>query len=237
MNRRLRQLLHLFLPDCCLICGRRLGEADRGLCLRCYVEVPRTYIHRAPTQSRGLNIIQEQIRDRLPLAMAGAWFFYSRRSHYSRLIVSGKYHGAFRICRTMGRLYGEELLADIPDLASRIDVLLPVGMHWRKEMRRGYNQAEHIALGLSDATGIPTGDNLAAFRGHKAQARLDPEARLKNLRGVYGVARAEEIAGLRVAVVDDVITTGSTATQTVAALYAAGAAEVSLFALGCAKKI
>ncbi len=191
-------------------------------------------MHTASPVSRGLNAVQERLADGPPLKLAGAWFYYSRNSPYAALVRGLKYHGRPSWGVEMGRAYGTELLADIPDLASRVEVFLPVGMHWRKEMKRGYNQSERIACGLESITGIPVGDNLATVRSHATQTRRSAEERRRNVHGLFRVEHPDEIRGLDVAIIDDIITTGSTAAEAARALMSAGAASVSLFAIGLA---
>ncbi len=116
--------------------------------------------------------------------------------------------------------------------ARHIDVLLPVGMHWLKQLRRGYNQSREIAEGMGSVLGIAVGDNLTAVRGHATQTRRTADERRKNLKGIFAISHPEEIRGLNVAVVDDVITSGTTAAEAARAVLDAGAATASIFALG-----
>ncbi|MDE6277821.1 MAG: hypothetical protein K2M06_06910 [Muribaculaceae bacterium] len=188
----------VFVPRVCKVCGRTLGEKEgRLLCLGCYLELPRTGMHTVePSLSRGGNAVQERLADGPPLALAGAWFYYSRNSAYASLIRKLKYNDRPRWGIEMGELYGQELLADIPDLASRIDVLLPVGMHWRKEWRRGYNQSALLAEGIGSVAGVPVGDNLVAVRGHATQTRRSADERRRNVSGLFEVVHPEEVRGL-----------------------------------------
>lgn len=235
IRRVLAVASELFVPRLCKVCGRSLGSGEGPLlCLDCFVKLPRTSMHTAPTASRGLNAVQERLADGPPLLLAGAWFYYSRNSPYAALVRGLKYHGRPSWGVEMGRAYCEELLADIPDLASRVEVFLPVGMHWRKEMSRGYNQSERIARGMGEASGIPIGDNLTAIRSHATQTRRSAEERRRNVNGIFHVEHPHEIEGLNVAIVDDIVTTGSTAAEAARALLDAGAASVSLFAIGLA---
>lgn len=229
----LRALCDLAVPRTCLVCGCSLTDSEEAsLCLDCLLKLPRTGMHTTPTASRGLNAVQERLADGPPLLLGGAWFYYSRNSPYAELVRSAKYHDRPSLARKLGELYGRELLQDLPDLAAHIDLLLPVGMHWFKEMRRGYNQSAEIAAGLSRATGIPVGDNLRALRSHATQTRRNAEERRRNISGIFGIDRPEEVRGLNVAIVDDVITSGATAAEAARAVLRAGAASASLLALG-----
>ena len=155
-----------------------------------------------------------------------------RNSPYATLIRTAKYYSRPDCGRSLGSMYARELMADAPEIARHIDVLLPVGMHWLKQLRRGYNQSREIAEGMGSVLGIAVGDNLTAVRGHATQTRRTADERRKNLKGIFAISHPEEIRGLNVAVVDDVITSGTTAAEAARAVLDAGAATASIFALG-----
>ena len=202
------------------------------MCLECFVDLPRTNMHRAAPSDRDTNIVQARLRDIAPLKFAGSWFYYSRHSPYANLIRTAKYYDRPKVGIRLGSAYAKEILADIPSIGKDIDVFLPVPMHWRKELARGFNQAHEIATGMGKVLCVPVGDNLEAIRGHATQTRRSAEQRAKNIQGIFHVRASEDLSGLNVAIVDDVITTGTTATEAAKVLLEAGVASVSLFSLG-----
>ncbi len=131
----------------------------------------------------------------------------------------------------MGRMLALAL-ADYLDLhqSARADVLMPVPLHRRRLAERGFNQAAEIARLLARRLDLkPTYDGLARLRATPAQSGLDRAARRRNLRGAF--ACRYPVRGLRVAVVDDVITTTSTVEAIAHSLKRAGATEVIIYAL------
>lgn len=229
----LRAIADFAVPRTCLVCGRSLADKEGAeICLECCLNLPRTGMHTVATQSRGLNAVQERLADGPPLLYGAAWFYYSRNSPYATLIRTAKYYSRPDCGRSLGSMYARELMADAPEIARHIDVLLPVGMHWLKQLRRGYNQSREIAEGMGSVLGIAVGDNLTAVRGHATQTRRTADERRKNLKGIFAISHPEEIRGLNVAVVDDVITSGTTAAEAARAVLDAGAATASIFALG-----
>lgn len=113
-----------------------------------------------------------------------------------------------------------------------VDLLLPVPLSYSKMARRGYNQAERVARGISQVTGIAIGDNLVA-RTHKTQTRRSLFERMANVEEIYHVENADELDGLHVMVVDDVITTGSTMSANISAIHsAAPTARISVLSVG-----
>ena len=94
---------------------------------------------------------------------------YSRHSPYSSVIITAKYHGRPEIARIVGRRYAAEMAPC--GFFSGVDALVPVPMHWWKKARRGYNQAEVVAEGVSEATGIPVIHDAMRAARHATQTR------------------------------------------------------------------
>jgi ComF family protein len=105
------------------------------------------------------------------------------------------------------------------------DALVPVPLYWRRRWQRGFNQAELLARGLSRRTGIPVVTALGRVRPTPAQAGLSTSARRRNVAKAF---RARDVQGKRILLIDDVMTTGATATSCALALKQAGARRVAL---------
>ncbi len=108
----------------------------------------------------------------------------------------------------------------------RVDALVPVPLHRRRQRVRGFNQAALLCAALSAHTGLPVLDALIRPRATQTQTRLTREGRAENVRGAFEAALP--VSGLSLLLVDDVLTTGSTAISCAEALKAAGAAWVIL---------
>lgn len=235
----------VIFPRECVGCGRTLVGGEKYLCLECDVRMPRTNFHLSsdnPLHQRLLGSLTALPSGVSPLRIerAGAYFYYQRESPYAELIKSAKYHNRPEIDRHFARRFANEALAS--GFFEGVDLLIPVPMHWRKQARRGYNQAEEVALGLADVTGIEVAHNLYARRGHSTQTRKSAEQRLGNIEGgktgegIFAVDRPEALRGRHIMVVDDVVTTGSTLHACCMALHlAVPSARLSVFALGTAK--
>lgn len=117
------------------------------------------------------------------------------------------------------------------DLIDEADAIAPVPLHPFRLLRRRYNQAAEIARPLAALTGTPyLPDALVRRRATATQAGRSGSGRKRNVAGAFEVpaARAAQVAGLRVLLIDDVLTTGATAEGCARALKAAGAARVDL---------
>ncbi|MBI2194779.1 MAG: ComF family protein [Planctomycetes bacterium] len=114
---------------------------------------------------------------------------------------------------------------------AEIDLIQPVPMHWLKRFWRGYNQAEMLALAVSRLAGIPSSSALRKARYTRPQSRLSRSSRLANLSATFRVRPAGSVRGKGVLLVDDVMTTGTTASECARVLKDAGARRVYVLTL------
>lgn len=216
-------------PRTCRVCGQSLVEGEELLCIGCLADLPRTGLHRIE-----FNTMHQRIGGTASIDIAAGWFYYYSDSPYARLIREAKYGDSPSTARCLGMAYAAELAAD--GLRGRFDVLLPVPLHRDKLLRRGYNQSLEIARGMAEKLGCDVGDNLVARRRHKTQTRRGGYERYANVSGSFGVDHAKELDGLHVAVVDDVVTTGSTVLDCVNAIASSvSVASVSVLSIGVTK--
>lgn len=214
------------LPPTCVLCGQR-GHAGQDICQGCVSDLPVTGI---ACRCCALPLAQGQVcgtcLKRTPAYdRTRAAFLY--RPPLDHLLRGLKFQRHLHVARVLGILMADRL-ADGLDADHLPDLLLPVPLHPQRLRERGYNQALELARPLAAALGValePT-----ACRRQRAtppQAGLDAAARRRNLRQAFVAERV--VAGRRVAVVDDVMTTGSTAEAVANALRRAGAREVEIW--------
>lgn len=132
----------------------------------------------------------------------------------------------------LGRQIGRRLARETTPVLREIDTIVPVPLHWRRHLARGYNQAAEIAAGLAAAATLPLRPVLRRRKATRRQARLPFDRRAANVLGAFGVRAGRRVDGLRCLLVDDVVTTGATLEQAARALRAAGAASVLCLAAG-----
>lgn len=229
-------LVDLILPRECHICGCRLLGDEKFVCAGCVEKLPATHYERYWSNTSGpntdLNPMELRLAGQLPLDRACAPFFYTRDSSLASLIHDFKYRGFPDLATELGRI-GAALLKD-SGLFRGVDALLPVPLHWTKRLRRGYNQTEMIARGVSEVTGIPVDLRLKASRPHRTQTSLTSAQRIANTRDIFRLERPEELAGKRVMIIDDICTTGATLLSAGEAVAAPlrGNVRISVFTLG-----
>ena len=141
-----------------------------------------------------------------------------------KLIHLFKYGGIRRLARPLGALLGDALPRD-----RQFDVVTAVPLHWRRRWQRGFNQSELLGKAIARTRGIPAVNVLRRRSATRAQAGLSNAQRRENVAGAFRARR--RVNGLRILLVDDVMTTGATAGACARALKQAGARSVSLLSL------
>jgi ComF family protein len=182
------------------------------------------------------NALEQAFWGRCMIERAAAFSVYNRGSRIRKLIHALKYRGRKEIGKMLGELYGVTLAEN--GFMNGIDIIVPVPLHPARQKKRGYNQSEYIASGLSQATKVTAKNNIikrVELTG--SQTRRGRYERWENVKGLFYVPDPQEIIGRHILVVDDVITTGSTMEACVNALHEAGDVKVSIVALAAAQKL
>ena len=157
---------------------------------------------------------------------------YDKRSR--QLVLGLKHADHTHVAGAFGKWMqraGGEVLAEA-------DLLAPVPLHWTRLFQRRYNQAALLAKAISAAGGPRVAaDCLIRRRRTPSQGHLGPLARERNVRGAFSVARPSEIAGRRIVIIDDVMTTGATVDECARVLKRAGALWVGVLTLARALRV
>jgi ComF family protein len=118
---------------------------------------------------------------------------------------------------------------------SAVDAIIPVPLHPKKQRSRGYNQAQHIALGLADALDLPVVDNaLVRSKFSETQTRKSKFKRWENVESIFDLKQPERLENKHILLVDDVVTTGSTLEACAQRLSSIEGCKVSIATLACA---
>lgn len=217
--RGLRAAADLILPRKCIVCGKVLLSEEKHLCLDCLADMPMTYfwtMSHNPMADRFNEIIQkgiemtdkEECNERY--AYAAALFFYHDEADYRLIPYQIKYHGNQGAGRFFGRMLGKRLAGS--SLFQDVDVIIPIPLHWTRKWKRGYNQAEVIASGVSESMGKPLRcDIIKRIRRTVTQTRMSVEDKKANVSGAFVVPEDMAVENYRhILLIDDVFTTGST---------------------------
>lgn len=218
-------------PAVCECCGRSLVDGEEILCLHCLHDLPLTNYHKD-----SFNELHKRLAaPKVPIEHAASMFHYIKDSRFALLVQRAKYNNRPIIIRHLARIFAKELYKD--HFFDDINLILPIPLHWRKKLKRGFNQSEEIAKSISEISGIKYGDNLKA-RPHSTQTRKNAIERAANMEGTIYVCNSDELAGLHVLIVDDVMTTGATIlTAAKAILNASPSTRISVLTLASSKQI
>jgi ComF family protein len=222
-------LLAALMPPRCLLC-KGAGMPGRDLCAGCLADLPRNTSCCArcalplpnPAERCGLCIKREP-----PFAAAWAPFRYAHP--LDLLEARFKFHRDLAAGRLLAGLMAE---AAQQQLAGRLpDCLLCVPLHRDRLRQRGYNQALELAKPLARALGMPLdADALIRTRSTSAQTGLDAKARRRNLHDAFAVETGADLPA-HVAILDDVMTTGTTLRECARVLLRSGVERVEVWAL------
>ena len=230
VNNTAASLLEAVFPQYCLLCQLR-SFSPLPLCADCFAHLQgndhacgRCALPLAATAAGLCSQCSAQ-----PPAFDSVIAPLVYEPHIALLISRWKFQRERRLTRLLALLW----LAWVIPPTDR-DLLLPVPLHWRRLLWRGFNQAALLGLAIRNRepqlASVPLRNRiLQRRRATPAQASLNARQRGANLQTAFRVGA--DVRGLRVAVIDDVMTTGATADAIARSLKAAGAADVQFWCL------
>lgn len=214
--------LNYLLPATCLLCGQG-GYQDLDLCFGCYQQLSkndcccqRCGSYGTQTELCGDCLTEPRYFDRVQ-----APFLYQDGLRY--LITHFKYQRQYSHARTLGLLLARQL-----DVSTPPDCLIPVPLHKSRYRQRGFNQAIEMAKVISKVHHIPVQlQTCIRQRNTAQQVGLSNKQRKKNIKNAFVVLKP--VADQHIALIDDVMTTGSTANELAKVLKKAGAKQVDVW--------
>ena len=218
----LKDFLDLIFPRNCPQCGKSLFDFEACLCTVCQGSLPLANFHLRPYD----NELTSKVRGLMHVNRAMAFLRFSKKGNSQKLLHQLKYRNRPEIGEEMGRLYGLSLA--LQGYQGEWDVIVPVPLHPLKQKRRGYNQSEVFGKGLSKALNIELENLLERKKFTETQTKKSRIQRLDNVDEVFELRADAHIEGLRILLVDDVITTGATLCACANVLLGYGAKHVDL---------
>jgi ComF family protein len=197
-------MLHLFFPHTCVGCGTDVIDHDQLLCLHCLNHLPATNFFNQPN-----NPVEQVFYGRIPVANAGAGYFFTKDSLLQNLIVQLKYKGNKQIGFYLGQLFGNFLIKC--DRFKQVDGLVPLPLNPRREKNRGYNQATMLCNGISSVLKKPVIEKAVVRSVYtETQTHKGRISRWENMDGIFEVKNPSALENKHILLVDDVVTTGAT---------------------------
>jgi len=221
-----RCLNHLFAPGLCLACGGELGDAN-SLCASCSSQLRRVP---NPCQYCGQPNPVSGLVCPACLLNPPRWQKIIAPLQYRGLVRDYLIQLKFSEALYLAKSLGQECIDPFRQSLPKPEVLLPVPLHRTRLFERGYNQAYEIATVLSGALGIPIDRNsLTRTRPTLSQSGLSSPQRKSNIRKAFAYTPKREYR--HVALIDDIVTTGSTVTEITRVLHRGGVEYVEVWAL------
>lgn len=228
----LKDAQQALFPATCVLCGDAVST-DLDLCGGCRADLPRIEVAcrrcGLPLALEGATECGQCLQDPPPWSRTVAPWSYDEPIKH--LIHAMKFRQKLTLARVLGVLLAEECAR----ATSRPEVIIPVPLHAGRLRERGYNQALELARPIARQLGLPLDARCSVrVRATQAQSDLPSAQREGNIRGAF--ALRHPLSAKRVAIVDDVMTTGATLREFAAMLVAAGAEDVQVWVVARALK-
>lgn len=198
-------ILHLIYPEVCVCCEEELASLEKNFCTICKSELHFTHYEHYKDDTT----LSKLFWGRVELHATFSLLYYKDNLQSRHILHQLKYKNRAELAIVMGEMIGERIKQS-SELVS-IDLLIPVPLHPKKKFIRGYNQSEAIASGICKTSSIPVNTTLLSRKIHtESQTKKGKFERWDNVKDAFYIEDnlPEDIQ--HIALVDDVITTGST---------------------------
>ncbi|MGE5307981.1 MAG: ComF family protein [Deltaproteobacteria bacterium] len=228
--------IDLIFPLRCASCKRKIGSTETlPLCAGCWHKLRKN----APPfcRSCGKTVGKVSLERGLCARCAGTKPHFDRA--YSLFLYEGPAKALVREFKYRGKdhlapLLGKQMVSFIKENGvslNFIDCVVPVPLHPAKLREREFNQALLLAQAIAKEMDRPVTEALSRTRNTRTQTNLKPEKRHKNVKGAFAVRKGADVKNKNVLLIDDVLTTGATASEAAQALKNAGARMVVVMTL------
>ncbi|MCP5002604.1 MAG: ComF family protein [Planctomycetes bacterium] len=233
-------LLDLLYPGICFGCNRHFSEGSAHICrmcLNCIKDDGTERCYKCGLEL-GLGVVSSTRGcsecKRNNLRFERGIFVSGYTGSLKELIKHYKYHKHEFLAKPLADLLINKL--ENEGIISEIDLIVPVPLHWRRKLTRGFNQSELFAKRISRTFHIPISvNNLYYCKNTLSQTQLSRTERNKNVSGAFDVRKPGLFSKKHILLIDDVLTTGITASECARTLDKAGAEKVFLLALARAQ--
>jgi len=210
-----KRILHIFFPPKCVLCKKILSKEETDLCRACRENQPEYGAHKIK-----LSFLAQ---------WTGLWYY---KDDVRTSILRYKFYGHRSYASAYGRLLAMKLQKEGWD---DTDILTWIPISRQRKRSRGYDQVELLGNVLAQELGMELTPTLRKIRNTKPQSVMgDAAHRRANILGAYEVIDPGLVRDKRILLLDDIITTGSTASESARMLLTAGAKEVKLATLAVA---
>lgn len=216
-------LIDLIMPRHCVVCGEVLSPSERDICLNCLYSLPKI-------EPREQENIEKIFWGKFDIERAMSYIYYQKNSNYNNILYKIKYGNHPEVGQRLAMQAAKELAQQ--GLLDGIDIVIPLPLSAKRRRKRGYNQCDYIAMGISKATGIPVAKEIVVRNTNNAtQTQKSREERWKNVEGIFSVAKPQTLEGKHILLVDDILTTGATLANCAKSIQESCNCKISTFTL------
>ena len=220
----LEAFMAILYPRLCPGCSNALLQHERIVCPLCKSELPLTRILDSPD-----NVVEKLFWGRVKLEHASSMYTFVKQGKIQHLIHAVKYKEnqelGIELGRWMGHYYANTHFA-------KVDILVPVPLHPKKEYQRGYNQSQLLVQGMCEVWGLPCMEKLIQRTSYTdSQTKKGRFQRWENVSNLFILNPQYSIEDKHVLLIDDVLTTGATLESCVQALLTGNNVRVSVLTL------
>jgi ComF family protein len=227
---------HLFMPGICFACHVPLAANRDDFCDNCVARLTTDCLNACPRCSSTVGAFAGE-HGPCPKCQNETFGFDRalRLGPYEgllrELILQMKQPGSEGLAEAVGRCWAADSEHDVR--AAGVELVAAVPLHWTRRWKRGFNQCEILARMWAERLRIPLRSHwVRRIRATPMQSSLTPAARRENVKGAFATSRSADFRGRAVLLIDDVMTTGSTASEVARTMRKAGARSVVAAVLG-----
>lgn len=232
--QKIKHISHRLLSPTCVLCGT-FNLKPRNICEECYKLLPfldnHCQICAQPMCVTSQNICGRCLSHKPPFSLTHAMFYY--QPPITHFIIGLKFQSKLIYAQTLGEFLTEKIEQDWYKSKPLPDLIIPIPLHPKRLLERGFNQAIEIARPIAKKLHIPIEkQGIKRIKYTMPQSNLSASARRKNIANAFKISR--NYSNLTIAVLDDVVTTGQTMIEFCKMLKNAGAKEIHVWC--CARR-
>ena len=203
VRKYINGFLYLIYPQNCVVCNDETNESEPHFCFNCLSNLSWTNyeLSEEPTE------IDQLFWGRIQIEKVYSMLVFKKNNATQAILHSIKHSEDKQLAVKMGYMLGNKILNT--KYLKEVEAIVPIPIHNKKEFKRGYNQSMLICEGITQSTNLPIIELISRNRNHESQTKKDRFERWENVETIFSLNRKVN-APNHIALVDDVLTTGST---------------------------
>lgn len=219
-------IIETIFPHYCYGCNDILVNYETVLCTKCFMELNKSYSIYNPN-----NDLSNRVSIYFPVKNAVSLLNYDKNCLASNLIHKFKYKEDIIIGKYLTKILCHELKDQ--EWIKEIDYIIPLPLHWKRKLKRGFNQSEVIAKTVSKNFSIEMKTNcIRRIRNNKSQTSMSKTERWTNVENIFKLKNSTILEGKHILLVDDLVTTGASLNSCIKTLSKVKDINISVLVIG-----